>query len=51
MHDDGADHALFIFNLHTKTLFLYSIYISYNQLVGLNPLFARIKEFPSYWEG
>ncbi len=47
-HDDGADHAWFIFNLHTEILFLYLH--NMQSIIWAWPLFARNKK-TSYLEG
>ncbi len=49
MHDDGADHTWFIFNLHTKILSLYLH--SMQSIIWAQPFFAGYKEIPSYLEG
>jgi hypothetical protein len=50
MHDDDADHAWFIFNLHTNILSVY-LQITCNQLFGPDLFFLQEKKkFPLTWK-
>jgi hypothetical protein len=51
MHDDGADHAWFIFNLYTKILHIFIFTYHPINYLDLTPFVARNKEMPSYLEG
>jgi hypothetical protein len=48
MHDGSADHTWFIFNLHTKILFLYLH--NMQSIISAKHLLQEIKKSPLTWK-